>query len=70
MAKKLRVTMPDSSKWDVPAEIISKSRADYYCSVDADTDFDEEYEYTLSNEEELIDWAANNMNWEDVEKLS
>nr|WP_202877290.1 hypothetical protein [Brevibacillus laterosporus] len=40
------------------------------CSVDADTDFDEEYEYTLSNEEELIDWAANNMNWEDVEKFA
>lgn len=70
MAKKLRVTMPDGSEWDVPAEIIAKSRADYYCSVDAETEFDEEYEYTLSDHEELIDWAENNMNWEDVEKFA
>ncbi|MGF9909554.1 hypothetical protein [Brevibacillus porteri] len=70
MAKKLRVTMPDGTEWDVPAEIIAKSRAEYYCGVDADADFDEEYEYALYDHEDLIDWAENNMNWEDVAKFA
>lgn len=28
--KYLRVTMPDGSKWDLPAEVIARNRADYY----------------------------------------
>lgn len=70
MPKKLRVTMPDGSEWDVPAEIIAKSRADYYCSVDGDADFDKVLKDSLSDDGILIDWAENEMNWEDVEEVA
>lgn len=69
MSKKLRVTMPDGSEWDVPAEIIAKNKAEHYYN-EGDEDFKEEYEFTLSDNEELIDWAENNMNWEDVKQYA
>jgi hypothetical protein len=72
--KYLRVTMPDSSRWDVPASLIAESRARYYAKHDSmeesgpeyDKVYREEYEYTINSDSELKDWAANNMNWSDV----
>jgi hypothetical protein len=64
--KYLRVTMPDGSQWDIPAEIVADDRAKYYAKIDTDTTYKEEYEYTLSDDSEIFDWAANNMNWDDV----
>ncbi len=57
--------MPDGSKWDVPARVIAASRAGSY-EEDEPGIFHEEYDYTMNNEGALKDWAANNMNWEDV----
>jgi len=65
--KFLRVTMPDGSKWDVPARVIAENRAKYYAEVDSDTTYQEEFEFTMSDNYELKDWAAGNMNWSDVE---
>lgn len=74
MGKYLRVTMPDGSKWDVPVHIIADSRAKYYAELDSkregknfDSVYKDEYEYTLNNNGELLDWSSNNMNWSDVE---
>ena len=65
--------MPDESQWDVPAELIAKSRASYFAKLDAergegsyDAIYARELEYTLADSGELEDWAANNMNWSDV----
>ena len=55
--KVLRVTMPDGSKWDVPLRLIARDQAAYY-----KTTIDEE----LKNENALLDWAPNNMDWSDV----
>ncbi len=71
MDKKLRVTMPDGSKWDVPVSVIANDRAKFYAdeqggsvelSLKKDTIplFEE-------NEYEIEDWASNNMNWSEVE---
>ena len=67
--------MPDGSEWDVPAELVAHSRAK--CYADKDTGetsgvkhteaYKREMEYTLGDHSELLDWAANNMNWEDVQ---
>ena len=54
--KYLRITMPDNSKWDVPITVIANHRAEY---------FGENYP-KISDKYALLDWAANNMNWEDV----
>ncbi len=71
--KKLRVTMPNGSKWDVPADLIATNRAQYYAKLDSEGDlieekkvFKEELKYALSDDDELLDWAAGNMNWKDV----
>lgn len=71
--KYLRVTMPDGSKYDVPAKLIAEDRAKYYAKLDSergDADYDEayrnEFDFTMENDFELKDWAANNMNWDDV----
>lgn len=68
--KYLRVTMPDGSKWDVPAHIIAENRAKYYADDKNDPNdpvYREELAYTLENDDEIEDWSSNNMNWEDVQ---
>lgn len=74
MSKFLRVTMSDGSNWDVPAEIIADNRAKHYAKADSgtesgpeyDKEYAAEYEYTLNDAAELKDWAANNMDWNEV----
>ncbi len=75
MKKYLRVTMPDGKRWDVPVCLIAESRADYYASQEGDKVseaykkvFSKEFLEVIDDAFELIDWAANNMNWEDVAK--
>lgn len=70
--KYLQVTMPDGSKWNVPAKIIAENRADYYGKKEPPykKTFKEEFAHAMSDPEDLIDWAANNMNWSDVESVA
>jgi hypothetical protein len=75
VAKFLKVRFPDGD-WHIPANIIAEDRARYYASHDTgeksgpkfDEAFKDELDYALSmdGEFDLCDWAANNMNWEDV----
>jgi len=60
MAKFIEIEMPDLTVWRVPAEVVAASRAAEY------PDEPEVYADTLASRSELLDWAANNMNWEDV----
>lgn len=68
--KKLRVTMPDGSKWDVPVRVIAENRAQYYVDIGEfvalNESLDETTELFESDDYEIDDWAANNMNWDDV----
>jgi hypothetical protein len=74
MNKYLRVTMPDGSQWDVSVSEIARDRASYYAEQDTGAKagdkfakvFMKEYNYTMKNDDELMDWATNNMNWSDV----
>jgi len=72
--KNLRVTMPDGSKWDVPVKYIALDRASYYAK-----EFDDNKDRSLmedtmplfnSDPYEVKDWAANNMNWNDVKDFA
>jgi hypothetical protein len=72
--KYLRVTMPDGSKWDVPASLIAHNRARYYQgkkdleTIDmAEREYQVEYDYAMTHDHELEEWAASDMNWSDVE---
>jgi hypothetical protein len=70
----LRVTLPDKSQWDVPLMAIARNRAEHYKSeyggdvaksLQKDT-----VPLFCEDENEVADWAANNMNWSDVEKYA
>lgn len=72
--KKLRVTMPDGSKWDVPVMAIARNRAANYAR-----EFGGDVERSLAedtlplfdeSEYDIRDWAAGNMNWSDVEAVA
>lgn len=65
--KYLRVQMPDGSKWDVPAQIIAENRA-RVIAQDVPSQYEPELAFCLNSNEELKYWAANNLNWSDVEK--
>lgn len=70
------VEMPDGSRWGVPARLVAEDRSAYYAAKDtknAPVDSEEyksvfaaEYEYIMQDNDEMRDWARNNMNWSDV----
>lgn len=74
----LRVSMPDGSKWDVPALYLARVRAAWYAEHDTgetsgpeyDKVYQDEYDYTLSDDYEIVDWAANNTDWKDIEQFA
>lgn len=71
--KCLVVEMSDKTQWAIPARLIAINRAQYYAALDAERGdgeyedvFAKEVEYAMSEAYEITDWAANNMDWEDV----
>lgn len=70
----IRVTMPDGSEWDVPADLVAHNRADSHASrligpihgKAREAIYKMEKKYAFAHHNELIDWATNNMNWADV----
>ncbi|EOZ5069331.1 hypothetical protein ACQRVR_004823 [Enterobacter cloacae] len=69
--KELHVTMPDSSVWAVPVQLIATHRAEHYAKEFGGDLYRSLAEDTLplfrSDDFEIEDWAANNMNWSDVQ---
>lgn len=76
--KYIKVKMPDGFYF-VPAKLVAEDRAKYYAANDNvaskgkpeykknfDKTFKEEYDYTLGDDDEILDWAANNMDWKEV----
>lgn len=65
---KLRVTMPDGSKWDVPVQVIADDRDAFYKDDQEDT-IRFVREGGLGTYD-IEDWAASNMNWSDVQAFA
>lgn len=72
--KYLRVSMEDGTKWDVPVMAIARHRAENYKD-----EFGGDVEKSLQEDTlplfedssfEVTDWAANNMNWDDVSSVA
>jgi len=62
------VTMPNGSKWGVPVWVIAYHRVDYYRSRgDEVKEALQETKELFEDRYEIHDWAANNMDWSDVE---
>ena len=68
--KALRVTMPDGSKFDIPVMVIARDRANHYVAEFDGSVVKSLEEDTLplfeSDNYEIEDWAANNMDWDQV----
>lgn len=69
----LVVTFPTGERYGVPAHIIAQDRATYYAQRDHPDNeekrsekLQQELEYALGETSELIDWAKNNMDWDDL----
>lgn len=74
MSKQMQVEMPDGSIWAVPVDVIARNRAEYYKG-----EFDGDVIRSLAedtmplfNDDDysIEDWAANNMNWDDVKSVA
>lgn len=61
--------------WEIDASVIADDRALYYMNLglsrglseaEAQGDYQETYDYTISDSYELQDWYFNNMNWSDI----
>ncbi len=67
---KLRVTMPDGSIWAVPVQIVADSRDAWFNaeqkSDGCKEDTVKECRDCNQDEDDLADWAENNMDWIDV----
>jgi hypothetical protein len=66
-----RVTMPGPEiTFEIPVEIIARNRAEYYKDEfggDVERSLEEDtWPLFFENEDEISDWARNQMNYEDV----
>jgi hypothetical protein len=76
--KYIRCRMRDHTVWDIPALFIAENRANHYANHDTgktkgkefDKAFIDEVKYALNDNDELLDWAINNLNWEDVQDIA
>lgn len=73
MEKYLGVNFSNGEYYLIPCSFIARKRTEYYAEIDefkeGSKEWDEEYKYSM-NDYEIRDWAANNMNWEDVEEVA
>lgn len=56
----------DDVTFAVPVSVIAKNKADYYVKKIKNSNWKEEYDFMMNNEYNIVDWASNNMDWEDV----
>lgn len=74
--KFLAITMPDKSRWVVLVEVIARHRATYYASKhefggDVGRNLAEDTNPLFESDEDAIkDWAANNMDWDEVKSVA
>jgi hypothetical protein len=75
MSKFLRIEHEDGTTWEVPAKVVAHDRAEHYADKETtstggetyDTTIEEEMCFALDDEYALVDWAGNNMRWEELE---
>lgn len=67
------ITMPDGSTWRVPVLVIARHRAKFYAETYEEFGGDEirslledTLPYFAEDSYKIKEWAADNMNWEDI----
>lgn len=75
MNKVISVKFPNGEIWHIPAGVVAANRAAYYSELDfargdvddRDAAYNDELEYALSDDAELLDYFRNNMDWNEVQ---
>jgi hypothetical protein len=71
MEKVLNVRFSNGDEFTIPARIIAENRANYYATIDGyekdSNEWEQEVQYAINDPYEIEDWAANNMDWVDLE---
>ena len=78
MAKKILVEFSDGKVYAIPAEFVANARAKYYADLDVKKGaketfaeiFQQEFEFAMKDDDELLDWLEGDMNWEDVREVA
>lgn len=72
--KSIIITFDNGEIYEVPVEIVAKSRTNYYAEIDGfeegSEDYKREYDYSISDSYELKDWITSNMNWSDLSHVA
>lgn len=70
----IHVTQRDGSVWAVPVMTVARDRAENYKDEfdnDVERSLDEDTLVLFEDDQaEILDWAANNMNWSDVASVA
>lgn len=70
MGKNIIIKFSNGDKFSLDANIIAKMRTEYYSDVDGfekgTPEWDAEFKQSLEDEE-LLDWIQNNIDWSDIE---
>lgn len=69
MKKVIIVNMPDGSQWQVPCNVIAEDRASYYSDV-RELDYDTVFDKTMEDNDLLISWAENEVNWHSIRQYA
>lgn len=76
--KYIHMTFENGETWQFPAYLVARERAIYFAEQDTgwkpgemrsaeyDRIYQEEFDYTIGDDDELHDWLHNNMHWSDV----
>ena len=71
MEKILRVKFSNGDEFGIPVRVIAENRADYYADIDGydkeSNEWEQEVQNAINSEYDIEDWAANNMNWSELE---
>lgn len=69
--KYLKVRFANGDLFEVPARVIAENRANYYADLDGydlnSNEWEAEIISALNDDFEIEDWAANNMEWRELE---
>jgi hypothetical protein len=74
MEKILRVKFSNGDEFGIPVRVIAEHRANDYAETDGyekeSNEWEQEVQYAMNDEYEIEDWAANNMNWSELEPFA
>lgn len=64
--RQIKITFENGDEFLVPVTVVAEHRADYYRKKEGEAAGQMEYQFTLTDSYEAIDWLQNNMDWRDV----